>query len=197
MRKALYLIDQENVTEIDVSYMPTLVASDSYMIEHLCAYVETPEQALYCAILYDHNLIDKSNTVIDGETWGVLTLPRISVKPFKDAPRYDDLRGTLYISRRNGHAWIDYQREQSLLYKGHSESDSNKQLLSCDLPVDCTVTELKERLHDLRHLIVAAALSPDRDTAIERERILRRSIFIGGRGKSSEEGEPIKKRRTK
>lgn len=172
MSKQLYLIDQGKVEEIDVSELERITASDRYRREWICAYTETAQQAEYCAKLYDSNLIEPGNTVIDGETWSVLTLPRISVMPFEDAPRHDDVRGTLYVDRRNGGAWIDYQRE---CYVGYSEAEADKQLLSCDLPTDCTVRQLEQMLHDLRHHIVAVALSPDRDTAIDRERRLRES----------------------
>jgi hypothetical protein len=170
MSKQLYLIDQGRVEEIDVSELERITASERYKREWICAYTETRQQAEYCAKLYDHALLDDDNVVIDGETWSVLTLPRISIMPFEDAPRHSDVRGTLYVDRRDGEAWIDYQIEA---YVGYSQAEADKQLLSCKLPTDCTVTELEQMLYDLRHLIVAVALSPDRDTAIDRERRLK------------------------
>jgi hypothetical protein len=170
MSKQLYLVSEGKVSAVDVSDLAWLEESESYMRERVCAYTETEEQALYCAKLYDHNLLHPNNTVIDGETHKVLTLPRISVRTFEDRPDYDDVIGTLYVDRRDGDAWIDYQRE---VYVGHSQAQADKRVLTCKLPVDCTVTELECMLHALRNLIVSAALSPDRETAIERERTLR------------------------
>lgn len=172
MSRQLYLINQGSVSEIDVSDLAWLEESESYMRERIVAYTETEDQALYCAKLYDHSLIEPSNTVIDGETHRVLTLPRISVRPFEDRPDYDDVVGTLYVDRRNGEVWIDYEGG---VYVGHSQAEADKRVLTCKLPVDCTVTELECMLHALRHLIVSAALSPDRETAVERERTLRDS----------------------
>jgi hypothetical protein len=202
--RQLYLIDQGNVSELDVSDLERVTASERYTREWICAYTETPQQALYCAKLYDHHLIQPSNTVIaGGGTYSVLTLPTISVRAFENASEFDELRGTLYVDRRNGEAWIDYQGavyvgqlqaeaskqlltcdlrdgEEWIDYQrevcvGHSQAEADKQLLTCRLPVNCTVTELEAMLYDLRHLIVAAALSPDRETAIDRERTLRES----------------------
>lgn len=166
----LYLIDQGRVSEIDVSELERVTASERYTLEWICAYTETEEQAEYCARLYDHNLLQTNNVMIKGGTYSVLTLPRISVRDFENRPDYDNVRGTLYVDRRNGEAWIDYHRA---VYRGQLQAEASKQLLTCDLPVNCTVTQLEAMLYDLRHLIVSAALSPDRDTAIDRERKLR------------------------
>jgi hypothetical protein len=69
----LYLIDQGRVSEIDVSDLERVTASERYTREWICAYTE----------LYDRNLLAPDNTVIDGETHGVLTLPRIRARRFE------------------------------------------------------------------------------------------------------------------
>lgn len=197
--RQLYLIDRGSVSEIDVSDLAYIAESKPYMRERIVAYTgtealycamsynrksynpervvaytETKQQALYCAKLYYNKLLDadNTNTVIDGETYIVLTLPRISLRDFENRPDHDNVRGTLYVDRRNGEAWIDYHRA---VYRGQLHAEASKQLLTCDLPVNCTVTELEAMLHDLRHQIVAVALSHDRETAVERERTLRDS----------------------